>query len=75
MQEIYSSWQFNEMHSVIKEAWELKGDPEGSDAEQDDGNMFEMSTSFVAEDCSPKIMMGLQLAEDFLSASIMIEQD
>ena len=33
----------------VEEGWELDGDHEGLDTEQDEGNIFEMPTSFVAE--------------------------
>lgn len=34
----------------MEEAWELEGDCEGLNTEQDEGNIFEMPTSFVAEE-------------------------
>jgi hypothetical protein len=34
----------------VEEGWELEGDHEGLDAERDEGNIFEMPTSFIAEE-------------------------
>jgi len=43
------------MHiQFVEEGWELEGDHEGLDTEQDEGNIFEMPTSFVAEEFSTK---------------------
>jgi hypothetical protein len=34
----------------IEKGWELERDHEGLDTEQDEGNIFEMPTSFVADE-------------------------
>jgi hypothetical protein len=52
-----------------------RGDPEGLNTEQDDGNMFEMHNSILAEEFSTKRMIGPHLAKAVLSTSIMIELD
>ncbi len=39
------------MHiQFVEEGWELECDHEGLDTEQDEGNIFEMPTTFVAEE-------------------------
>ena len=50
----------------IEEGWELKGYHEGMDTEQDGDNIFEMLTSFVAEEFFTKESNWSATSQSFL---------
>ena len=59
----------------VEEGWELEGDHDGLDTEHDEGNIFEMPTSFVAEEFFTNGNNWSAACRSFSLMSIMIELD